>query len=149
MDQKPPLDRLTESANLALFQARAAAAEHGGAELNDAHLLLGLLRAAPELGPLLRPAINFQQLSECLVGSLGPPFLPAGGELPLGPEAEAILREAARVADSFGETKVVPADMFPALLARPATVSGRCLTSVGLDVAATIAAVKVFARGAK
>jgi ATP-dependent Clp protease ATP-binding subunit ClpA len=149
MAQKPPLDRFTDSAQMALFQARAAAAEHGGAAITDAHLLLGLLRAAPELGPLLRPAVNFQRLSECLIGSLGPPFLPAGGELPFAPGADAILREATRVADSFNERDVTPADMFLALLERPATVSRGCLSSGGLDIAATTSAVRTFARGGK
>ncbi len=149
MGQQPALDRLTNSAQMALFQARAAAAEHGGATLNDAHLLLGLLKAAPELGPLLRPSINFQQLSECLVGTLGPPFLPAGGELPYDPAVEAIVRDAGRMADSIGHSEVTPAEIFLALLERRDSVSGRCLASDGLDVAATIEAVRAFARGGK
>jgi ATP-dependent Clp protease ATP-binding subunit ClpA len=147
--QKPPLDRLTDSAQMALFQAKAAAAEHGGAAITDVHLLLGLLKAAPELGPLLRPAIRIQPLSECLIGSLGPPFLPAGGELPFAPAAAEILRDAARVADGFGQAEVTPAHIFLALLDRPVSVSGGCLRSAALDFAATKEAVRGYARGGR
>jgi hypothetical protein len=76
VDQDLTFDRFTEPARLALFHARGAVSEHGGTALIDAHLLLGLLKAAPKLGPPLRPNVNIQRLSECLVGAVAAPLLP-------------------------------------------------------------------------
>jgi ATP-dependent Clp protease ATP-binding subunit ClpA len=141
-------DRLADRAGLALFQARAAVTEHGGTAITDAHLLLGLMKGAPELGPLLRPQIKFQQLSECLVGAVaGPTLAPTGTEVPFDPSAQALLRESARVADRFGQKEIVPAHILLAFLQAPSTVAGRCLQSAGLDFAATTEAVSSLVRG--
>ena len=142
MSQDIPIDRFSERAGLALFQARAAVSEHGGQAITDAHLLLGLFKAAPELGPLLRPAINFQQLSECLVGAVAAQSLPAANaEIPYDASAQTVLRAAARIADGLERKDVTPADILLALLQGGMTASGRCLRSAGLDVAATTAAI--------
>jgi ATP-dependent Clp protease ATP-binding subunit ClpA len=136
------MDRFADRSGLALFQARAAVSEHGGQAITDAHLLIGLLKAAPELGPLLRPAINFQQLSECLVGAVAAQSLPASNaEIPYDPSAQTVLRAAAGIADGFNRQNVIPADILLALLQGETTASSRCLRSAGLDVVATKAAI--------
>jgi ATP-dependent Clp protease ATP-binding subunit ClpA len=141
-NQDIPIDRFSDRASLALFQARAAVSEHGGQAITDAHLLLGLFKAAPELGPLLRPAINFQQLSECLVGAVAAQSLPAdNAEVPYDASAQTVLRAAARIADGLARKNVTPADILLALVQGDMTASGRCLRSAGLDVGATTAAI--------
>ena len=83
MDQGLAFDRYTLGARRALFYARTGLSQHGGAAITDAHLLLGILKAAPELEPLIRPRIQIQRLSECLVGAVATPsFLPSSVEVP-------------------------------------------------------------------
>src|SRR2546425_10260404 len=97
VEQGFSFDRFTESARLALFHARAGLSEHGGTAIADVHLLLGVLKAAPELGPLMRPAVNIQRVSECLVGAVaGPSLLPNRAGMPFDPRAEGGPREARR-----------------------------------------------------
>ena len=50
VDQELAFDRLALLSRRALFYARSTLSEHGGAAITDTHLLLGLLKAAPELG---------------------------------------------------------------------------------------------------
>src|SRR5438874_9299085 len=113
MDQDLTFDRYTEGARRALFYAHTGLSEHGGAAITDAHLLLGILKAAPELEPLIRPRVQIQRLSECLVGAVAAPsLLPTSVEVPFDATAEAALLEAARIADRFGQVDVTAAHLF-------------------------------------
>jgi ATP-dependent Clp protease ATP-binding subunit ClpA len=148
-DQNLMFERFTQPARLALFLARVAVSEHGGTAIIDAHLLIGLLKAAPELGPLLRPNVNVQRLSECLVGALAAPSLPPTSiEVPFDAAVKAALREAQRLADGFGQLDITPAHLFLAVLQQPPGVAARCLQSADIDLSATADAVATFARGA-
>jgi len=147
MNQDFTFDRYTEPARLALFYARTGLSEHGGTAIADAHLLLGILKAAPELGPLMRPTANIQRLSECLVGAVAAPALPSTSvEVPFDPAANAALLEAPRVADRFGQHDVTPAHLFLAVLKQETSPGVECLRSAGLDLPATAEAVATFAR---
>ena len=124
MDQDFTFDRYTEPARLALFYARAGLSEHGGTAMADAHLLLGILKAAPELGPLMRPSVNIQWLSECMVGAVAAPaLLSTSVEVPFDPAAEAALLEAPRIADRLGQLDVTPAHLFLAVLKQQASAA--------------------------
>ena len=148
MDENFAFDRYTKPARLALFYAHTGVSEHGGTAVADAHLLLGILKAAPELGPLVRPSVNIQRLSECLVGAVGAPsLLPTSVEVPLDPTAKAALLEAPRVADRLGQRDVTPAHLFLAVLKLEASGAAECLCSDGIDLSATAEAVATFARG--
>jgi len=147
MDQDLALDRYAEEARRALFYARIGLSEHGGAAITDAHLLLGILKAAPELAPLFRPRLQIQRLSECLAGAVAAPSLPPTSiEVPFDPAAEAALLGAARFADRFGQADVTAAHLLLAVLESNATITGTCLRSVGIDLAATGEAVATFVR---
>ena len=77
--------------------ARAGLSEHDGTAIADAHLLLGILKAAPELEPLMRPTVNIQRLSECLVGAVAArSLLPTSAEVPFDLAANGSPRGAAR-----------------------------------------------------
>ena len=142
------LNRYTGPARLALFHARAGVSEHGGTAIADAHLLLGILKAAPELGPLMRPTVNIQRLSECLVGAVAAPtLLPTSVDVPFDPAVKAALLEAPRVADRFGQFDMTPAHLFLAVLEQPPSAAAECLRSAGIDLATTTEAVAAFARG--
>ena len=148
MTQDFGFERYTEPAKLALFHARAALSEHGGTAVLDAHLLLGILKSAPELGPLLRPTVNIQRLSECLVGAVAAPsLLPESAEVAFDSAVKAALLEARRVADRFGESNVTTAHLFLAFLKQPPGAAAKCLRSSGVDLTATAEAVTAFARG--
>jgi ATP-dependent Clp protease ATP-binding subunit ClpA len=147
VDQDLAFDRFTQPARLALFHARADLSEHGGTAIADVHLLLGLLKAAPELGPLMRPAVNVQRLSECLVGAVAAPsLLSTSVEVPFDPAAKAALLEAARLADSLGQIDITPAHLFLAVLEQPPSAAAGCLRSAGIDLTATREAAVAFAR---
>jgi ATP-dependent Clp protease ATP-binding subunit ClpA len=148
VNQDPSFDRYTEPARQALFYARGALSEHGGTAIADAHLLLGIFKAAPELGPLMRPTVNIQHLSECLVDAVAAPLmLPSSTEVPFEPAAKAALLEAPRVADRFGQFDVAPAHLFLAVLKQPPSAATECLRSAGIDLTTTTEAVARFARG--
>jgi ATP-dependent Clp protease ATP-binding subunit ClpA len=148
VDQDLALDRYTQPARLALFYARAGVSEHGGKAIADAHLLLGILKAAPELEPLMRPTVNIQRLSECLVGNVAAPsLLPTTVEVPFDPAVKAVLLEAPRVADRFGQFDVTPAHLLLAVLKQPPSAATECLRSAGIDLKATTEALATFARG--
>jgi len=147
MDQDLALDRYTEGARRALFYARSGLSEHGGVAISDAHLLLGILKAAPELQPLLRPRVQIQRLSECLVGAVAPPsLLPTTVEVPIDATAKAALVAAQAVADRFGQVDVTTAHLFLAVLEDKAGVAWTCLRSAGIDLTATAEAVATFVR---
>ena len=148
VDQDLTFDRFTEPARLALFYARVALSEHGGTAIADTHVLLGIFKAAPELGPLMRPTVNIQRLSECLVGGVAAPsLLPTSTEVPFEPAAKAAVLEAARIADRFGQLDVAPAHLFLAVLKQLPSAATECLRSAGIDLTATTEAVASFARG--
>ena len=58
MTQEFGFERYTQPATLTLFHARAVLSEHAGTAVLDAHLLLGILKTAPELGPLGRSSVG-------------------------------------------------------------------------------------------
>jgi ATP-dependent Clp protease ATP-binding subunit ClpA len=145
VDQDFTFDRFTESARLTLFLARVAVSEHGGTTIIDAHVLLGLFKAAPELGPLMRPSVNIQRLAECLVGAVaGPSLPPTNTEVPFDPAVKTALLEAARLADGFSQWDVTPAHLFLAVLQQAPSVAVGCLRSAGIDLPATTKAVATF-----
>jgi ATP-dependent Clp protease ATP-binding subunit ClpA len=150
MDQELTFDRYTEGARRALFYARTGLSEHGGAAITDAHLLLGILKAAPELEPLIRPRLQIQRLSECLVGAVAAPLLlPTSVEVPFDATAESALLEAARIADRFGQADVTTAHLFLAVLKGTATAAATCLRSAGIDLTTTTDAVATFLRAGR
>ena len=147
MDQGLAFDRYTLGARRALFYARTGLSQHGGAAITDAHLLLGILKAAPELEPLIRPRIQIQRLSECLVGAVATPsFLPTSVEVPFDAAAEAALAGAADLAGRFGQVDVTTAHLFLAVLEAKAIVTSTCLRSVGIDLTETAEAIATFLR---
>jgi ATP-dependent Clp protease ATP-binding subunit ClpC len=140
-------DRFTQPARLALFHSRAAVSEHGGNAIVDAHLLLGVFKAAPELGPMMQPAVDLQRLSECLVGAVAAPSLPLTSvEVPFDAAVKAALLDATRLADSLGQWDVTPAHILLALLRQPQGTAAACLRSAGIDLAVTTEAVDRFVR---
>lgn len=142
MEQEPDFDRFDGPARLALFCAREAVSEHGGEALGDAHLLLGILKAAPDLQGLLQPAVAIQRLSECLVGRLATTVLHSTGvEVPLDTAAVKILHASTQLADTLGGPEVTPAHLLLALLREPSDAVASCLHAAGVDVDLTREAV--------
>jgi ATP-dependent Clp protease ATP-binding subunit ClpA len=148
VDQNFTFERFTTSARRALFYARADVSAHGGTAITDAHLLLGTLKAAPELGRIIRPTVNIQLLSECLIGAVAAPSLPLESvEVPFDPAVKAVLLDAARLADGLGQWDVTPAHLFQAILHQRQSTAAACLRTVGIDLPATTEAVDKLVRG--
>lgn len=146
--QSPPPERLSDAANMALFQARAAVSEHGGTSVTDVHLLMGLLNAAPNLAPLLSRALPVQRLAECLIGSIVSETMPkAGSEIPLHARVVAILKKADGMAVGGPEVKVEPGHMMLALLQEPDSKAVGCLKQVGVNTESAAAAITEFLNG--
>ena len=147
MDHNLTFDRYTGGARRALFYAHTGVSAHGGAAITDSHLLLGILKAAPELVPLIRPRVQIQRLSDCLVRAVAASSrLPTTVEVPFDAAAEAALTRAADVAEQFGQVDVTPAHLFLAVLETTSNVTGACLQSAGIDRTATVEAVTTFVR---
>ena len=140
--QSPQLDRLSEPSHMALFRARGAVTEHGGASITDVHLMMGLLNAAPDLAPLLSPRLPVQRLGECLIGAIVSSSMPpSGAEVPMDETVTRVLKRAGELA-SAPDSKVEPAHLMLALL-RDAGSGGAvgCLKQVGVDVDAAATAI--------
>ena len=122
-------DRFAESALQALFFARVAVSEHGGSSLSPAHLLLGLIKAAPDaVAPFVRDAHAVQTLAECLVTMIAAPELTGEGtEVPLDESVKEILLEALRRADGDGVASVTAEHLLTALLSAETTQAATCL----------------------
>ena len=136
-------DRFSETSRRALFYARVAVSEHGGVAIRDAHLVLGLLRAAPsELWECFSPSVPVQALSECLIGRVaGPTIVPESQEVPFSPLTRHALVSAMQVAGTFGHGEIAPEHLLIAVLRiQPGEAVG-CFRALGVDIEQTVAAV--------
>ena len=131
MNSEVDLERFTRTARRTLFYARAAVSTHGGTAISDSHLLVGLLRAAPELVKLLRPQLGAHRLSECLIAQItASERAGVSVEIPLGPSAAAALGRATRLA----RREITPTHILLGMLQERPVASIECLRALGVDV---------------
>jgi hypothetical protein len=144
-DDLLPLERLDESALLAVERARSLAEPCAARGPTDLHLLLGVLDAAPHLQHCLRPAIGIERVMACLHGALA--------DTSCGPGASGfddaghVLRQAARTADGFAQFEVTPAHLLLAMLQRRPTALAWRLRALGLSIPTTVDALSAHLRG--
>ena len=142
-------ERYTQTSKVALFHARASLTEHGGTRINDAHLLIGLLRAAgDQLLAGLADEQTAQQLSECLVSAIvEPELLGENVEVPFDDRTQRILSRAVTLADGLRHSDVTPRHLFLSLLRDSPGTATDCLQRAGISVDAAIAAMHQVLRG--
>ena len=127
-------DAFGEGARRSLFFARWAVSRFGGSEIDEAHLLLGVLQASPEsVTRFTDPTAWTTDRLKRRLHELVPhePRLPDSTEIPFSDGArEAIVAAAARAA--LTQAEVVPAHIVWALLQVPATPAAQLLSEAGV-----------------
>lgn len=127
-------ERFTEESKRALFFARLAVSEHGGTDIRDAHLVLGILRAAPpSMSMFLEAQGSIQTLAECLLDVIaGPDLVPESAEIPFDAQAQRVLDRAVKAADAFGDRAVTPEHLLLAVLAEDESRAAACVRQAGV-----------------
>lgn len=139
-ESRHAFERYSEPSSLALFCARAALSEHGGATIEPSHVLLGLLQAAAsEAGAILTPAPTPHVLSECLVSAISSPDLLGDDvEVPFAADTSKILTGAEALAAEFSHDTIAPEHLLLALLVHAKGSVEACLQSAGVDLTRTV-----------
>ena len=111
-------DRLTETSKRALLYARAAVSEYGGESIDSAHLLLGVLQAAPDAITLFAAADwPFERIQNRGVSLLPrPATVDEGVGIPFSADLKTDLERAAREASALGEADIRPEHLVLGLL---------------------------------
>jgi ATP-dependent Clp protease ATP-binding subunit ClpA len=103
-------ERFDEDARRALFFARLEAHERGGASIELEHILLGILRAAPDAVLRFTNAHTTaaSMVAACAEQLSGGPRLPATHELPFAPAVRKLLSQAHSQSEALGQRFVRP-----------------------------------------
>jgi ATP-dependent Clp protease ATP-binding subunit ClpA len=130
----PNFEQYTEDSRKALFFARFAVSEHGGSGIDSEHLLLGILRAAPEaVTRLMAPGWSLQQMQERVVA-----LLPTGQrveesvEIPFSRAAADVIVRASEEAIALNNNEVRPEHLLLVLLSFEEAPTGQLLREAGL-----------------
>lgn len=128
-------ERFTEAARRALFFARLEAHERGGASIELEHILLGILRAAPDA--VLQFA-NARTTAESIAAACGAqlsggPKLPTEHELPFTPAVKKLLFQAHSQSEALGQRFVRPEHLVLALLDDDRAPVYHLLRDAGVD----------------
>ena len=128
-------ERFDEDARRALFFARLEAHERGGAAIGLEHVLLGILRAAPDA--VLR-FTNAHTTAESIVAACaeqvsGGPRLPTAHELPFSAAVRKLLFQADTHREALGQRYVMPEHSVLALLDGEREPVYHMLVDAGVD----------------
>jgi len=131
-------ERYTENARRSLFFARYEVAQCGGLTIEPEHLLLGVLRGAPQA--ILR-FTGGSATSESIRAALAA-AAPAGErvstsvEVPFSAEAKTVLQHTVVEADAAGNQGIVPEHIVLGVLVKTSGGASRVLQDAGVEVAA-------------
>jgi hypothetical protein len=111
-------DDFSQESRLVLIYARGAVSESGGAALTPDHLLLGILRGAPDvIGHVLRSSDSTDVLAQQVLATMGTHVrIHESVEIPIAPEVEHILVNALGKARATTSKIVRPEHILLALL---------------------------------
>jgi ATP-dependent Clp protease ATP-binding subunit ClpA len=104
-------EHFTEESRAVLFHARVAVSELGGSALTPAHLLIGFLRAEPDVLSRFASNESVTALNEEVIESLrsgSTTALPEGVNIPLSSETERVFRRAIELAQAGADGSVRP-----------------------------------------
>lgn len=128
-------ERFVEETRRTLFFARVEAHERGGAAIELEHVVLGILRAAPD--SVLRFTNSHTTAgslaSACAAHVSGGPKLPTSHELAFTPAVKTMLFQAVSQSEALGQRFVRPEHLILALLDDERTPVYHLLRDAGVD----------------
>jgi len=134
-------ERYSEEARLSLFEARYQAVDGGGSAIDPEHLLLGMLRAAPEVFHRMGLDTEAVQLVRLQLSQL----LKTGGSvqsgelLPFSERLKLVFKQADKEASNFGHDTIRPEHLLLACLVLAGTSPG---THLVIDAGITVSQVR-------
>jgi hypothetical protein len=137
-------ERFSEDARQAVVYAQEEARQLGHAQIEAAHLLLGVMRVRDSAAALVgsQTGEDLGKLREhvvAVVGPAGPPRLE--GAMPFTPDAKAALEASLQATISLGHTAIHPLHILSGLVSSPELGSARVLELAGADADAARRAV--------
>jgi ATP-dependent Clp protease ATP-binding subunit ClpA len=126
-------DRYNDEAKRALFFARMAVSQHGGAELEPEHLLIGLLRAQPEATLRFAPAaLDADDLCERLAAAITDKTRPSKSiEVRLSAASIAALEQAKIEADDLSSVAIRPEHLILGIMVKTDGAAATALRDAG------------------
>ena len=130
-------ERFTEGARCCIFYAREAVSEYGSATIETEHLLLGILKEAPNIIPRFLPSkTNAEIRAEVEKGIVVKPKIPTTVDIPISKEGARILTLALEEAKMLGHRYVGVEHLLLGVLREEEGVAGQILRLAGLNVEA-------------
>lgn len=133
-EARSPFDAMGQHARMAMFFARESVSQTGGTTLEDAHLLLGVIKAHTQaVARFVEPSQWTRHLLETRLRDLCPPgpMLPTSVEIPFSAGAKrAIALAAGR--ESHPGRDIVPEHLVWALMDDPSTPVAGLLAEAGV-----------------
>lgn len=128
-------ERFNEDARRALFFARLEAHERGGAAIELEHIVLGILRAAPDAVLRFTNAHTTAQslVAACSERLSGGPKLPTSHELRFSAAVKKLLFQARTQSEALGQRYVMPEHSVLALLDGEREPVYHLLVDAGVD----------------
>ncbi len=127
-------ERYTERARRTIFIARYEAAELGAREIDNEHLLLGLIRESHHLLRNLPNLDYIDQLRNEILASAPPREINASPNIPMATAAKRTLMYAAEEAESMGHQNIGTEHLFLGLLREPETSVARICAKYGAEL---------------
>jgi len=127
-------ERYTERARRTIFIARYEAAELGAREIDNEHLLLGLIRESHHLLRYLPGLDYIDQLRNEILASVTSHETNPSPDIPLSTAAKRSLMYAAEEAETLGHPTVGTEHLFLGLLREPDTVTARICMKHGAEL---------------
>jgi len=124
-------ERYTERARRTIFVARYEAAELGAQEIDNEHLLLGLIRESHHLLRYLPSLDYIDMLRNEVLASVPPRPINPSPNIPMAASAKRCLTYAAQEAEALGHQNVGTEHLFLALLREPDTNVAKICTKFG------------------
>jgi len=127
-------ERYTERARRTIFIARYEAAELGAHEIDNEHLLLGLIRESHHLLRYLPNLDYIDQLRNEILASVNSRAINPSPNIPLATAAKRTLTYAAEEAEALGHSHVGTEHLFLGLLREPETLVAKICTKHGAEL---------------
>jgi hypothetical protein len=127
-------ERYTERARRTIFVARYEAAELGAREIENEHLLLGLIRESHHLLRYLPGLDYIDMLRNEVLATIPSRETNTSPDIPLAPAAKRTLAYAAEEAEALGHQNVSTEHLFLALLREPDTVVAKTCIKHGAEL---------------
>jgi ATP-dependent Clp protease ATP-binding subunit ClpA len=131
-------ERYNDDARQALFFARKAVSEHGGSQVEPEHLVIGVLRAQPQV--ILRFAsanVGVDHMCQRLAAVVEDTTrLPDSHEVRFSTDSVAALQRAQLEADDLSDVTIRPEHVILGILVKTASQAAAALSEAGVQISA-------------